>query len=92
MKVTWIFLCAALLSYCSTVFSFGTGAPTFGSVCSDLTQAHFPNVPTPCESDCPFSLVLMSIDGNLTVPTGRENLYRCGSTHTSELINFSYNS
>ncbi len=80
MEAALFFITVALLSYCSTVSSLGTGAPTFLNVCHDLTQVHSPNNPTECASDCLFSVVVDSIDGN-EIQAEQPSTFRCGSVY-----------
>ncbi len=81
MKAALFFINVGLLSYCNTVSSLGTGAPTFLNVCHDLTQVHSPFDPTACVvDDCPFSMVVDSIDGNEVQPR-QLSTFRCGSVY-----------
>ena len=82
-------IAASLLSTCNIVHGLRTGAPTFGGVCDNLRQQHFGLggfvSPAPCpQATCPFTMSIDSIDGG-SVPAGREELYRCGSVHSSKL-------
>ena len=84
MASHFLLIAASLLSTCNIVYCRSNGAPTFGSVCNDLSQLHGV-FPTSClQATCPFTMSIDSIDGG-SVPAGREELYKCGSVHRSKL-------
>ena len=90
MAARSLLIVAGLLTTCSIVYGLPTGAPT--AACVDLRQQHAGISPSPCEGEsCPFTMSIESIDGG-TVPEGKENLYRCGSVHTSEFASYAYGS
>ena len=62
---------------------FSGGAPT--TACQQLAQQHGGVTPVDCGPQCPFTVRVVAIDGTPTTPAN-ENVYRCGSQHTSKLL------
>ncbi|KAL5500338.1 hypothetical protein EMCRGX_G011883 [Ephydatia muelleri] len=61
--------------------AFPSGAPT--GACNTLLPQHDGTSPEDCGTDCPFSLSLISIDGQQV--SSNLNQYRCGAVHTIQL-------
>ena len=72
-----------LIAICSirNATAFSTGAPT--TACGDLTQQHPGVTPVACGPPCPYTVSLVAIDGS---PPTSSNIHRCGSQHTSKLM------
>lgn len=84
MKSRLCLFVATLFAFYVPSLGLPTGAPTFSTVCTDMTQQHAGILPMSCDpGSCPFTLTLLQVDGE-DVPAGREAFYRCGSLHTSE--------
>ena len=76
-----VFLILSILTLLDITLALPNGAPT--SACGDLfPEGHF--VPAQnCGSPCPFSLQLTAVDG-AGVSGVQQQMYRCGSEHTSK--------